>query len=51
MMGAADSNGCQGSNDAKQERKWTSPKQSEKQSCQAVDKQCLQLGRITLQQF
>lgn len=25
-MGAADSNGCQGSSDAKQERKWTSLK-------------------------
>lgn len=50
-MGAARPSGCQWSNDAKQERKWTSPKQSEKQSCQTLDKQSLQLHEITLQQF
>ena len=48
MMGAACPSGCQWSNDAKQEGKWTSPKQSEKQSCQTVDEQSLQLHEIAV---
>lgn len=48
-MGAARPSGCQCSNHAKKERKWTSPKQSEKQSCQAVDKQSLQ--RLSFRSF
>lgn len=49
--GAARPSGCQWGNDAKQERKWASAEQSEKQSCQPVDKQSWQLHQITPQQF
>lgn len=51
MMEATHLSGCQWSNDAMQERKWTGSKQSKKERCQAMNKQSLQLPEITLQQF